>query len=165
MAKTKSDPSRRSKLTNFKEQQKAKNKKQRMSNEAANIPDLPKINQRPYWNSQEDITIKGFEFEAMVNAINIFREGVTAVESSLQRNIQTGKVKMKYFDEDGTELTPEQVEVVTKQYAEYFNAVAAQRQAIDQKSSEPIKKLILDEAGSPISSEDKVSVKPILTAV
>lgn len=128
------------------------------------IPDLPKINQRPYWSSQDDITMKGFEFEAMVNVINIFREGVTAVESSLQRNIQTGKVKMKYFDEAGVELTEAQVAEVTKQYEAYFNATAAKRAAIEQGSSEPIKKLILDEAGTPVSSQD-LDEKPKLTAV
>ena len=162
MAKSKTDPSRKDNVNKFKQVQKEKNQ-QRMSN-VNEIPDLPKINQRPYWNSQDDLTIKGFEFEAMVNVINIFREGVTAVESSLQRNVQSGKIKMKYFDENNVELTEAQVESVTAQYQAFFNATAAKRAEVAKEGEVAQKSLILDETGTPTSSE-KVDEKPKLTAV
>lgn len=158
MAQSKTDPKRKENLQRYKDSLKQKTKKT-MSQEQKS---LPQIQQRPFWSSQEDIVLKGFEYEALVNVANIFRDAVQASESSLQRNINTGKVNVKYFDEKDNELTKEQVDEVTKLYASYFSQLNAGSKNAEKNQSgsdgQATKSLLVGSDGEPIASESPLRV-------
>lgn len=136
----KKNKARKQNLINYKNKVKRK-----MSEQTQNIPN---IRQYPTWSSQESIEVTGLEWEQIYNVLNIFRQAIVAGESVMQRNLEKGKIQMKYVDEAGQEVSPEQVAEYTKQLQEFFA-----KRAADEKS-DTVVPTILDAAGSPVTSAD-----------
>ena len=112
----KKDKDRKQNLINFKNKTKAQMAK-KVTEES-----LQDVKQYPVWKSQEKIEVSGLEWESIYNVLNIFRQAVVASESVMQRNIENGKIEMKYVDSTGKELTPDQIEEYTRQLQEFFAA-------------------------------------------
>lgn len=130
MAKAKRDKSRKKNLTNFKNAHKTK--------KMSNLPKNPIANQYPVWASGETIEMNGLEFEAIYNLLNVFRQGVMAGESILQKNIQNGKIKWKFEDKDGKELPKDQVDAYQKEISAFFQAQQAAQQTKPVDVNAPI---------------------------
>lgn len=126
-----------------------KNKiRKQMSEQKSNIPN---IRQYPVWSSTETIEVSGLEWEQIYNLLNIFRQAIVAGESVMQRNLEKGKVTMKYVDEQGAEVSQEQVAEYTKQLQEFFAKRAEEEKAAESKKEQT--PVILDSLGSPATSE------------
>ena len=123
----KKNKDRKQQLLNFKQKTKKKMDENQVINE------LQGIKTYPVWASQEKLDITGLEFEAMYNAINIFREGLVAAESVMQRGLEQGKITMKYVDAEGKDVAPEKV----KDYSEKMQAILKARQAEQEKGNTP----------------------------
>lgn len=135
----KKNKDRKENLQKFKQ----KIKKQMADDKAAN--ELQKIKQYPVWASKETIEVSGLEWEAIYGVLNMFKQGIVAAESVMQRNMQNGKITMKYIDENNEEVSPDKVEEYTKQLNEFFAKKAAEEQKEKTK--------LVDATGSPVTSE------------
>ena len=141
----KKNKERKQQLLNYKTKIKNQMSKEQ---EQLDIQKIPQLKQFPIWKSQEEIIVSGLEWEAIYNALNIFRQGIVAAESVMQRNTESGKITMKFVDENDQEVAPEKVAEYTKQLQEYFA-----KRAESEKSESP-KSSILTAEGEPATSND-----------
>lgn len=114
----KKNKDRKENLNNYKQKIKkmAESKEQELS--------IPNIQQVPTWGSQETIGLTGLEWENIYNLVNFHKQAVVAAESVMQRNIQEGKIVMKYYDENRQEISSEKVAEYSKQMQAYFTKKA-----------------------------------------
>lgn len=122
----KKNKDRKQQLVNYKQ----KIKKAKMADQQN---ELQQLRQYPIWSSKETIEMTGLEWESIYNLLNLFKQGIIAGESVMQRNIQKGKITMKYLDENNQEVAPEQVEEYTKKLQDFF-AKRAEEEAKAKKS-------------------------------
>jgi hypothetical protein len=137
---------RKKQLENFKQ-----NTKRRMSKEQA--PEVSQIRSYPIWGSQEKLEISGLEWEAIYNALSIFKSAIIASESVMQRNTENGKITNKFVDENGKEVSSEKVAEYTAQMNEFFAKRAAEQ--AKESTPEPTS-TILSETGEPVKKENKL---------
>lgn len=143
----KKNKDRKQNLINFKNQVKRK----MAENQEQSIP---QIRQFPQWASDSKIEVTGMEWEAIYNCINIFRQGIVASESVMQRNVESGVITNKFVDAEGKDVSPEDVATYTKQLQELFQKRVADQQKAETKS-EPTGILTADgEPAATTSSKD-----------
>ena len=68
------------------------------------------------------LTITGAEYADIQNVINVFKVPLLAVESIFNRNLNEGKIVIKYVQEDGTEIPQEQALEYLEQMKEFLKA-------------------------------------------
>lgn len=117
----KKNKERKEQLNNFK----TKIKKQMAEDQT--MQELEGLRSYPIWKSQEKIEVSGLEWQSIYNVLNIFREGLVAAESVMQRNMEQGKVTMKYVDSNDKEVSTEKVAEYTKQMQALFEKRQAEQ--------------------------------------
>jgi hypothetical protein len=69
------------------------------NNQNAN-PQMPEVREQPYWSSNDDLTIKGIEYETIYNGImqmtEILQGVFGATQSVLQRNLLDDIIKVRF---------------------------------------------------------------------
>lgn len=128
MPKSKTNKERKTKLNNFKNQQKSKF----MSENQTQAPQITPFRQIPVWNQDSEFTINGGEFMILQNFFNIFAEPISVMQEIFKRGLNAGTITTKYIDEKGEEISKEQIEAYMKQMQEFFqNAATA---PVDEKN-------------------------------
>jgi hypothetical protein len=98
MPKSKVDKTRKNKLEQFKQNQK-RMKEQAKQNQEMN-QQIPEVREQPYWSSNDDLIVKGAEFESLYNGINNMMQFMQpvfgAAQSIMQRNIINGTIKVRF---------------------------------------------------------------------
>jgi hypothetical protein len=178
MAVSKQDKTRKQKLNNFKNKQKRMNEQQ-TNTAGQQIPNqqLPEVREVPFWSSNDDLTIKGIEYETMYNGImqmtEILQGVFGAAQSVMQRNLLEDRIKVRFEKlsettlEDGTTV-PDYIPMTEEEqrpHLENFNSLvakvkqdrdAAMKSALDS-AQEHIQSLneIVNVDGEPIRLADK----------
>ena len=142
----KKNKDRKEQLLKFKQKTK---KQMAEQNELAQVGE---IRSYPTWKSQEKIEVSGLEWQSIYNVLNIFREGLVAAESVMQRNLEQGKIVMKYVDGNDKEISAEKVAEYTKQMQEIFEA--RQKQAQEVPQTETVSPILTAEGESQASVTD-----------
>ncbi len=73
--------------------------------ETENVQDLPEMkpfSQIPEWKADDSFVLKGNEFEAIYNMLNIFMPSVNALQAAFERAVQAGTVVVKHEYNDGS---------------------------------------------------------------
>ena len=71
---------------------------------------LKRFNQVPTWEQDSKFEITGAEFLKMKEFFDIFAEPVYVLENIFARHLNSGTIKIKYEDEEGNEMTEEEVQ-------------------------------------------------------
>lgn len=142
----KKNKERKQKLEQFKQKEKKKMSDQKVQEQ---LSKLPQINQYPVWNPNEKIEVSGLEWESIFNLLNIFRQAIISGESVMQRNLASGKIRMKYVDAAGNEVQPEKVD----EYRKEVEAILASQKG-DTKQA--VNKIV-SETGEPFTGVDTQS--------
>lgn len=72
------------------------------------INEIKPFRQIPSCDVDAILTITGGEFEAIQNLLNVFKAPLVAIDNIFTRNLNDGKIVIKYIQEDGTEIPKEQ---------------------------------------------------------
>lgn len=83
---------------------------------------LKPFRQVPSCDADTVLSITGAEFDAIQNVINIFKSSVSAVDSIFNRNINEGKIVIRYIQEDGTEISKEEVTKFLEEASKIINS-------------------------------------------
>lgn len=78
---------------------------------------LEGVNTQTTWDANADIVMKGQHFEQLCNFFNQFRMSMLGLDATMQNNVTSGVIQVKYFDNDKNELSEE----VVKQMFETIN--------------------------------------------
>jgi len=68
--------------------------------------------QIPTWEKDAQITITGEEFLKLKEVFDIFAQPVYIMETIFRRNLNTGTIKIKYEDEEGNEMSEDEVRAI-----------------------------------------------------
>jgi hypothetical protein len=140
-------------------------------------PQMPEVREQPYWGANDDLTIKGIEYETIYNGImqmtEILQGVFGATQSVLQRNLLDDKIKVRFEKlsettlEDGSKvpdyvpMTEEEQKPHLDNFYELVNKVrqdrnAAMKSALDS-AQEHIQSLneIVNVDGEPIRAAEK----------
>lgn len=104
--------------------------------EKKSISDIKPFRQIPSCDSNEILTITAGEFEVIQNIINSFRAPLNALDSIFNRNLNDGKITIKYVQEDGTEITKEEAMQYIEQ-AKQFLDNSVKQPASETTATEP----------------------------
>ena len=91
-----------------------------MAKAKTKIGEIKPFKQVPSCDIDTMLSITAGEFENIQNVINAFRLSVTAVDSVLNRNINEGKIIIKYIQEDGTEISAEEATKYLEQVKQHL---------------------------------------------
>jgi hypothetical protein len=164
MPKSKNRANHKQKVNNF------KTKKQEQMNQQNAAQAMPPVRTIPTWTPDSTIEIKGFEWEAIQNALGSLNFAMQAAQSVMSRNILNGTITMdfekldpatlQYVAMDETEKA-EHREQFAQQIAAFKQAQAAaqntpQQEAVPAEAErlvEPVPTQIVDPAGNPVTTE------------
>lgn len=113
MPKSRTDKTRKQKQLKYKNSKKMSSVKP---------PEMKPFRQVPTWSSTETFDIQGVEYEALYNFFNIFAPAFTSVQQIFARGVKSGKIKIGYEYEDGTQIPEQEINDYTKQLNEYFQS-------------------------------------------
>lgn len=65
--------------------------------------------QIPLWNDNEEFKISGKELKAIEHISEAFSKFLPVLETILMRNLENGKITVRYEDLDGNELSKEEI--------------------------------------------------------
>jgi hypothetical protein len=151
MPKSRKDKSRKENLNNFK-------KTKQKSMEA---PKFKPFRQVPHWEPDADIVIKGTEFNMLQNFFNVFAEPINVMQDIFARNLNDGVITVKYLDNDGKEVSKEEVQAYMTEMKNYLNAEAEKIK--NQSTEEPVTG---DPSEAPVEvTEEKPKAKSKLKVV
>lgn len=91
-----------------------------MSENNVNVQDVAPFKQVPFCEPDTVLTLTGAEFEVIQNILNAFQGPINAVKNVFDRNINEGNIKIKYIQQDGTEITSEEATAALQKAAEIF---------------------------------------------
>lgn len=91
--------------------------------------------QQPYWGADDKINIKGSDFEILYNFVQMFGPAVDAARRTMQSNITSEVVKMRYVKEDGTEVPHSYVVEFEKKWDAY---IAQMRKRSEDLAANPL---------------------------
>ena len=150
----KKNKERKEQLNNFK----TKIKKQMAEDQT--MQELEGLRSYPIWKSQEKIEVSGLEWQSIYNVLNIFREGLVAAESVMQRNMEQGKITMKYVDANDKEVSSEKVAEYTKQMQALFEKRQAE-QAKEPQSQEAVSPILTQDGAIQTSTTSENTLKAV----
>ena len=113
--------------------------------------------QQPFWGSDDKIDIKGSDFEIMYNFIQMFGPAVDAARRTMQNNLNSGNIKMRYVKEDGTEVPRSYVVEFEQKWNAYLEELKKQSDEIKAEqglTGEPEKSNIVNMHNEPVSSAE-----------
>ncbi len=73
-----------------------------------NLNEIKPFRQVPSCDADAILSITGAELEAIQTFLNVFKVPIAAVDSIFNRNLNEGKIVIKYIQEDGTEISQEE---------------------------------------------------------
>lgn len=123
MPKTRKNKDRKEQLNKFKEL----NKEKRME-----VPKFKPFRQVPSWEPDAEIPITGREYSLLQDFFSVFAEPVSIMQDVFRRSLDKGVITIKYIDNDGKEVSKEEVEAYMKEMTEYLKnqAKATSKDAI-----------------------------------
>lgn len=145
MPKSRTDKSRKQKQIKYKNSKKMSETK---------APEMPPFRQVPTWSSTETFEIQGPELEALYNFFNIFAPSFTAVQQVFARGVQSGKIKIGYEYEDGTQIPEDEINSYTQKLNEYFQNRQKQEATASQESNSA--SLVAEDLTSSPETESKI---------
>lgn len=153
MAKTKHNSSHKTRVNNFKNQN-----KQKLKNMAENTPgyEIPEVRNVPVWANDSKIVITGFEFECLFNSLMQVQTAQQAVNGIMSRNILEGNIQMDFekYDPARKDYGPMTDEEKVPYKADFAKAVeAAKRPQTENKIITPPTDFV-DSDGNTISSKN-----------
>jgi hypothetical protein len=114
MPKSRKDKSRKNNVNDFKQSQK----------KTMEVPSIKPFRQVPHWEPDADIVIKGSEFNLLQNFFNVFAEPINIMQDIFSRSLNNGTISIKYIDNEGKEVSKEEVQAYMTQLKEYFQSQA-----------------------------------------
>lgn len=141
MAQSRKNKKRKHQLTNFKQKH-----KQQMSNQQQPQQSMPLVRNIPIWDAEARISVTGYEWEAIQNALGQLNIAQQAAQSVVSRNLVEGTIKMKF----------EKLNPLTVQYED----MTAEEQAPYVANFE---KMIADFKAKQAEQEKQKTASPILT--
>lgn len=163
MPKSKRTKESKERLQNFKNSKKIMNTNPTQAAEmAADMNQLPPVREVPTWRGNDDIAVKGIEFETIYNGVNeinmIMQRVFGAAQSIMQRNLLNGTIGVKFeklVDKsapDGT--TYQDYELMTDEEAqphqENFQNMVKSILEARTKQEAPRLDAIVSESGMPV---------------
>lgn len=94
------------------------------------ISEIKPFKQVPSCDADTELVILGGEVEVLQNFLNIFKTPLAVIENIFNRNLNNGKIQIKYIQEDGTEIPKEDA----LKYIEFAREYLKSRE--NQKSEE-----------------------------
>lgn len=133
-----------------------KNKKKTMNQNAELAQSMPPIRNIPHWKGEDNIDVKGFEWEAIINAFNQLQIGLQAIQAVMSRNIVNGTVVMDFEKLDPETLTYKPMVADEKlkyeiEFAEAVKAFKDEREAAGKRPEST--STLVDTDGEPLKAE------------
>lgn len=132
---------------------KRKTNQKNMSNQEKNVA-MPPVRTIPTWNPEANITLKGFEWEAIQNGLGSLQLSMQAAQSVMSRNIIDGNIQMDFekLNNATMQYEPMTEEEKAPHRKAFDEQIAAFKEA--QKSGQGLQKGVVEQADeSQVQSE------------
>ena len=77
---------------------------------------LKRFRQIPTWNPKAKFHLTGEEFLELKTFFDTYARPLFFMEQIFERHINSGTIEMKYEDEEGKEMTQNEIEEIMKEY-------------------------------------------------
>lgn len=141
--------------------QKIEQIKQSMSQQQAQ--QLPEVRNIPTWDPNANIIVKGYEWEAIFNALTTLQTAAQAASSVMSQNLLSGVIKMDFQKLDPAtlqyvEMEQAEKEQYNKNFEEAVKKVKEQQEKEQQAATktEPETESTIDEGAKIITLSDNV---------
>lgn len=118
MAKSRTNKGREAKVAEFKQKVKKQNKK------SMEIPKFRPFRQVPHYEPDAQIALTGQQFSLLQNFFGVFAEPINVMQDVFSTNLNNGVITIKYIDNDGKEVSKEEVQEYMKEVQKYLEAQA-----------------------------------------
>lgn len=85
-----------------------------------NLNKIKPFKQIPSCDENTILSILPSEFEAIQSLLNAFKAPIAALDNIFNRNLNEGKIYIKYIQEDGTEISKEEAAEFLKKAKDYI---------------------------------------------
>lgn len=88
-----------------------------MSTIETQIPVFTPFKQIPYWSDDEQFTMTGKQLKSVQAMVDAYSKFINNLEGFFIENLNNGKIKIKYEDLEGNEMSKEQIDAMLNEYA------------------------------------------------
>lgn len=117
MAKTRRKPDHKARVAKRNQTQKTKVK-------SMEAPQFKPFRQVPHVEPDQLLEISGQEYQILQEFLGVFAEPITVMQNIFRRNLNNGKVTIKYIDNEGAEVSKEEVQAYMTEMTNYLQTQA-----------------------------------------